>query len=265
MKKILSLMAIVAIVMVVFTNCSKTKTNNRPQDPVLYTIIAQVENGADYNDIFSRVRATINDPESWDLLTLASANWANGGFTISIPAVVNSQYLNFFYDEDVPFDFSNDSVKVAFISYFEGFSSTSDWNYNDWVDDFIHGKIVFDLVSLSISMTEVQYIYADGAVTVTGSADNEGVQMTANISLNAGWNIMYTTMRLSLDDFSMSVELTTTPVADCKWYTESDFEDLFFLKLSENGNDNLAKRDLQDFRTKAKKAFFGKQPINKSK
>ncbi|MDR0437823.1 MAG: hypothetical protein LBH22_05925 [Bacteroidales bacterium] len=253
MKKILFLMAIVAIVAITFTNCKKDK-NKGPQP---LTIKAQVENGANYNDVFKRVRAIIYDYPSPYILD--HTNWVNGGFTLTLPATIDTNYFYAIGDEDFPpsITISNKNARVTEVDYFEGFSSTTGWDYWYNEDDFIHAKIDVNLTSMSISVTQVYYLYADSPLSISGSYTDYDREVRFSLSLRAGWNVGYQTMKISMDGIVM--EVSTNAVAGCKWYTLSDLYDLIPFKASENNHGDLMKNKL-----KTKRTIFGK-PIKKSK
>jgi len=192
-------------------------------------ITAQVVNGNQYNTTIRRVRSVIYDSELDEDVTLTSVNYTNGGFTMTLPTPA-ARYLvrTDSYFDDSGIDISKVNVKLLIIESFEGFGSTSGgFNYDDWVDDFILGKVDGNLATIAI------YIYADGDVTISGSDD----WTNYSLSLKRGWNIVYYTERLQGKD-----QCTTTAVSGLKWYTEQDLDNMItrtgltkkFVLISEN-------------------------------
>ena len=178
-----------------------------------FKITAKVENGSAYNSSIKRVRAVIyygnNDDDEY---VLTSANYTDGGFTLNLPASVNSRYLT-----------SNGSANLAIIDL-EGFSSSSgSYNFNHYVDDFIYGKIDLNAYSATI----VYYMYADRDVTIKNS-DNK---TSFNMSLKKGWNMVYSTILLS----GSYTTFETVGVSGLRWYASEDFGAGFFGANAKDG------------------------------
>lgn len=177
-------------------------------------INAQVENGNNYNNT-KRVRANGDD------YALAVGKYNNGGFTITIPNKVYLGYYsnnieNYFNDYDETLNISNRSAKVLGLNNIQGYSSNSGaWDYEDYVGNFICGKIESD------AKIYTRYIFVDMAVNVTGTRSNYYGENNYNLNLKAGWNAIYITE--TSEDYDINCSYSTTPISGLKWYFGDDF------------------------------------------
>jgi len=266
MKKLLYSVAILGAMAVVFASCKKDRNN----EPKGLTITAQVENGNQYNSIIKRVRAMAYDTLG-NNQTLVSSAFANGGFSFTLPATVDGQFLFPFDDEDMDgFEISDKNAKTNSVE-FEGFSSSEGgFDYSHWEGNFILGKI-HDLIDRDTFFlaggTMATYIYSDRDVTVSGKiheSDDDGffsitLDIITNLSLKKGWNRVYSVeeveMSLTEDGLAMAmrITLTTTPVSGLKWYFADDFFNQLGSKLKKN-----AGKSFEDIRqiSRSKNPFF---------
>jgi len=223
-KKLHYLTAAAIAAAVVFAGCKKDDDDKLVSDAFDGKITATVENGAAYNSQFSMVAAVVyTDTEPWYEI-LATGTYANGGFTITLPATLDAKYLETFeeFSEDgIPAGINVSDKNAKVLSGLSLAAANSNGSSNSGL---IYGKVG------SNSYTMVTFMYADRDVTVTGSYKEEleggyTDEEHANVSLKKGWNRVYmTSTETKTSDKS---EITTKPVSGVKWYFEEDFEDAF--------------------------------------
>ncbi|MDR0729988.1 MAG: hypothetical protein LBF19_07715 [Prevotellaceae bacterium] len=175
-------------------SCSKDEEENSDNGIIVNnTITAVVENGNSYNDAIDVVKLY---PDSDDDAVLASAEYKNGGFTMTLPANVSSQYLQSIAG-DVPdgITVSNANVKIG------------SGNLYAYKSDNRVG--IFYLASGENLVGAL--VYADGDVSITGSSQGEIGTMIFNMNLKRGWNVMC--QKTTQNEY----EITTTVPADAKW------------------------------------------------
>jgi len=215
-----------------------------------FIITAIVENGNKYNDIIRRVRAASYGSRGDDGAVHAVSTFANGRFSLTLPPTVNDRYLSFVggYFDEALVNISDRNAKITMVDI-EGWSSASGaWNWNHWVGDFIHAKA--DITNTSLSMTMAFYFYADRDVTITGSEYFylDGllrIEEKYDLILKSGWNMVYQT--LHMDDVSLALEVSTTPVSGLRWYFEDDFYDMIMF----NDTRQLTRRINADVKSRA--------------
>ena len=183
-------------------------------------ITAVVENGNAYNGIISRVVFA----KSYYTTTgerryggeIASTNYSNGGFTLTLPAVLDDKFL-YTFEEYGNIKVSDENAKI---SDFEGGARGYDSN-----NEMIHR---IDLVGKNNDLfTFVFFVYADRDVTITGSHEREcGSSETLNVSLKRGWNRVYSTAKYT--ENVSKYEISTKSVSGLKWYFFDDWQNLFF-------------------------------------
>ncbi|MDR1130042.1 MAG: hypothetical protein LBK96_03565 [Prevotellaceae bacterium] len=205
MKRNFLMMAFVSLFTVVaLCSCGKDEEENDDKDGngenawiQGNTITAVVENGASYYGKIDAVRAEVNG-----YAPLVSVNYIDGGFTLTLPANINTQYLynpadedDYYIDEGVTI--SNPNVKVAEM-YLGTYKSNSYTGYiyygtEDW---------------------EGRFIYADGDVSITGLGSE---WFKWNAHLKKGWNMVYG------KEMDNEFEFTTqVPAGTKKWYFYDD-------------------------------------------
>jgi hypothetical protein len=199
MKRNYLITALVGLFTVVaICSCNKDEDENNAGNSVISnnTITAVVENGVNYNGKIDIVKAEILSGTGASGITLASASYGNGGFTLNLPANVDAQYLSD-ADELLPpgLTISNPNVKACVVglnAYKSGSQTRTGFFYTE-----IEGWEGEEL------------IYADGNVNVTGShSAADGEISDFNLHLRKGWNMMY----FKGDNISTQVP------AGAKWY-----------------------------------------------
>ena len=226
-----------------FTNC------NKDDDPFAGlqtswfdgTITAQVENGNAYNNFVKRVMTKVWDKND-NSTALASAPYANGGFTLTLPQTVEAEFLSPFDDDEFGSDLKI-SDKSALLFGMGGYgdgdigaysSASGDFDDNDRVGRVVFAKNEFEGNEETGTGTYIfasaGFIYADRDVaivgTVTWSDTWDGVTYTLiekySISLKKGWNIMYATSSSRYVNWETQTtsenHFTTAPVSGLKWY-----------------------------------------------
>ena len=175
-------------------------------------ITAQVVNGNAYNSVFSTVKATVwydeaipvdkpNRTEYYGSKHIATGVYANGGFTITLPATPDNSFLKRWADLGADgfgweTQFSNPDVKVVFIDFIDAYNTAG-----NPVDYFL-------FLNYEGGGVSANYIYVDRDVTVSDPIIDNGM------ALKKGWNIIY-----------WSGTVTQTVIDGMKWYTNSYLED----------------------------------------
>ena len=221
-----------------FTSC------NKDDDPIVSgafdgVITAQVENGNIYNNLVKRVTASLWDDDDDVEVVLASAPYANGGFTLTLPQTVDAKFLWPFDDDEFGPDvhISDKDAQTTYVSDVEAYSSSSgDFDDYDQVGYFNFYKDVFDGNEVTetgtYSYAYAMFMYADRDVNIAGTETSsetyEGVTYTYiarwSVSLKKGWNIVYDTGSSSYvngerqEGTTYESHFTTTPVSGLKWY-----------------------------------------------
>ena len=134
---------------------------------------------------------------------VVSGNYADGGFTLTLPNTVSNRFCRniedeYNYDGNVNVHISNKNANIAVVN---------DYFYCYDKDDENFGAFVY-YKEESNRITGAFFIYADRDVTVTGSDD----YCNYNMSLKNGWNIAY-----HIAPESGKEELTTEEVGGLKW------------------------------------------------
>ncbi|MDR2026337.1 MAG: hypothetical protein LBQ01_02105 [Prevotellaceae bacterium] len=172
------------------------------------TLTVAVENGGRYNSLIDAVKLEIDD------VALTSADYTNGGFTITLPESLNNWYLESFGYIPSGITVSDSRVKVGY-AYLEAYKSNSN------VGLFYRGTEEW----------EGELMYVDGDLSITGAyTDTEeysGVTYMAtekyNMHLKKGWNIIYG--KVTESGNSYTVDITTTVPSGAKWYFYSYGDD----------------------------------------
>jgi len=216
-KKLHYLTAAAIAVAIAAAGCDKDDDDKLVSDAFDGKITAIVENGAAYNSQFSAVAAVVYiDTVPWYEI-FAIGTYANGGFTITLPATPNAKYLQAFEEAPASINVSDKNAKAMSLSLV---ASNSAGNNSS---DLIYGKVG------SNSYTRVAFMYADRDVTITGSYKEEEDGYTYeehdNVSLKRGWNRVYVTVTET--ETSEKAELTTKPVSGVKWYFRYDWNDAY--------------------------------------
>jgi len=206
----------------VFSGCNKDKDDDLVSSPFDGTITATLEKGEGYdyfNPKVNKVSAVIWG-EDYEEVELATGTYANGGFTITLPATPNAKFLNSLEMEDAPDGIivSDKNAKVLMLNE----ESIIAYISVDYENELVCGKVDKNFI------TTVCFVYADRDFTITGSYKEVEKGYTYeehdNVSLKKGWNRMYTTATET--ETSEKIEVTTKPVSGVKWYFEDDFHAL---------------------------------------
>jgi len=181
-------------------------------------ITAVVENGSNYDELFEKVVVTVWDRMAGNSEKIASGNWYNGGFALTLPSTLDNNFLENFGDLEHYMDGIQVSDKNA--------NFTNDtpifWAYDN-EGNRVGGRFKLSKEDQN-SYTEVLFMYADRDVRVIGSQkeiSDEGEEYIEiwNVSLKKGWNKVYATQHENRG------EISTQAVSDMNWYFEnwSDF------------------------------------------
>ena len=197
MKNRVYLTAIIGLIIAGFASCNKAEKRGVISQSFWNfdgrTLIVQVEDGDQYNAIVHSVRATF-----WSYETFAEGSYANGGFTLTLPQTVSSQYLITLHELLESIDVSDRNARIT-VTVFSAYSS----------DNFQVGSFY-----LSRPWTATTFMYADRDVAITGLEGDGYLNVTYNLFLKKGWNIIYETE----SNMGRDYYLTTTPVKGLKWY-----------------------------------------------
>jgi hypothetical protein len=181
------------------------------------TITAVNENGTDYGRKIETVKAEAYSESDDEYITLASAPYTNGGFTLKLPESLNDKFLYNFADDYLDDDYegitlSNPNVKGCEVDL-------TAYESDDDIGSFYHRT------ENSEWNGELYYVEAD--LSITGfHTDEYGTSKYStkfsNFYLKKGWNIMYfkhTEKRNSSGEFeSEEREFTTQVPEGAKWH-----------------------------------------------
>jgi hypothetical protein len=222
MKNIFTLMILAAAI--AFAACGEDDNGNGDGEKhgtpgssaISGKIDIKVENGASYNSAIDSVHWRIWNKEGYSYYTVAKAAYANGEFTLNLPASLpDASLFPFFEDGEIPdgVNVSNPNVKKTVPDYIDAYKWDSEGGYNDNVGSFYHG---------TANKTWKGYLlYVTGDVIITGSytetAEAGTYTIKFNINAKKGWNILYQ----GWDTYEDPSTFTTEAPAGAKWYFES--------------------------------------------
>ncbi|MDR1347065.1 MAG: hypothetical protein LBJ63_01350 [Prevotellaceae bacterium] len=223
MKKLLTIACICAGFALV--GCS-SDDDSTPTSQDFIIDARNVENGNDYNSQIDSVKAVANYEEhsppgafyeTYDVI--ATANYVNGGFMMTLPAKVDDHLLtpitSAFRNETIPdgVTVTNPNAKILGINFLFAFKS------GNQIGRFEYGYEIDDSHS-----TLVWYVYADRDVSITGSysyiADDPSstkYSYSYNFSLKKGWNEHCTIYGYSEEDKESTTSLSNTKPNGLKW------------------------------------------------
>jgi len=184
------------------------------------TITAVVENGNDYNSIISKVSAEVywETDDDGDYVEIASGNWSNGGFSITLPTPAPKLLKSmdgFFFDEPhvLVTEFSDRDAKGTFVSFFaygtDGRTAGKFEYYKEDENSYIH----------------VEFVYMDRDVTITGIHSVYSA-FIVNLSLKKGWNKVYYSEIETAN--GLKGGLTTQEASGVKWHFYSWGDDDYY-------------------------------------
>jgi hypothetical protein len=197
-------------------SCSKDEDKNKNGAIQSNTLNVTVENAASYSGKISDVKLSADGSD----VTLASAPYNNGKFTITLPESLGRQYLDAIgTPRDVTISDTDVKTGLAILYAYESGSR---------IGRFYHGA----------GDWQGFLMYADGDVSITGSHSftNSFGGTTAetfnNCNLADGWNILYIkgTQTGSSDEY----EYTTRAPAGAKWYFTAMEEDEEYVVIQNN-------------------------------
>lgn len=223
MKKVFFTLAVFVCTATIFAACNKDEDEGSA-----VTINATVEDGASYATSIDDVKAVISDGDS--LLFVASGNYTNGGFSLTLPKSVDEKYLSVL-NADMPegITISDSTVKGSGVNFY-GYKS------GEIVGIFQNGKMENEMFTADES-----YIFVDGNISISGSSNETedllgaliNVKINYDLTLKKGWNLVYLNMTpvLSETEISMTMDISNTPISGLKWYfTEGYDSDLSIQK-----------------------------------
>ena len=200
-----------------FTNCGgKDDDDNSGGSPL--QVNATVEEGSSYD--IDEVRALIAIDEEYDEETgnyiwvgkeIAKGSYTGGKFSLNLPATVEDKYLESIEEyEEYPASISVSDRKakgtvLAIVGYKSG----------KQIGDFYNEKYLE--TETSHSYYDVEYIYVDRNLTITGTeTDEDGDTYKYSVNMKKGWNLVYY-VRTS-DEDSYTRETTTKAQSGLKWF-----------------------------------------------
>ena len=168
-----------------------------------HKVTAKVEDGAKYNENHEvQFGYFYNGGEA----IYATSKFANGGFTVELPAEVDKKYLfpaN--AHESAAYSVSNKDANISGRMQFRLMKSDGQGGVGTLIP----------LKTKCNTHTEVRYIYADRDVNLSGTFSNE----THELRLKKGWNVTYYTRTLrSFNDYDILLE--TDAISGVKWTLE---------------------------------------------
>jgi hypothetical protein len=176
-------------------------------------ITVAVENGESYNSKVDLVKAeiTYRNGDEWPTITVATAPYSNGGFTLNLPENVEERCLQPLFEGEVPggVTVSNRDAKWETLNL-GVYKSNSETGYiyctnsaNEWRGDIVY-------VDSDVSAT--------GIYTEYDSEEKRTLKGIMDIHFKRGWNMMYN--KVMVKNNVEEIELTTTVPEGMKWYIE---------------------------------------------
>ena len=194
-------------------DCENNFENNEddPKNGGCLTINAKVEDGQYLINHVDEVRVIGCIWESsygcYDV-TIASAPFENGGFTITLPEEIDERLLSKFPDH--VFSILNVSNKDVRTTHFDMSSSN---NIIACKDDNI---MRFEYFELSTKNIIVRFLYVDADVIITGLSDSYYGKKKYDLNLKKGWNTVYEIWK---ENCSVNIIYTTKKInEELKWY-----------------------------------------------
>ncbi|GHV61475.1 hypothetical protein FACS1894195_2040 [Bacteroidia bacterium] len=199
-------MAVIASGM--FTSCEKDDKDTVVTNPLVpntdgsATLTVIVENGNSYNSTISTAKIFIK-PDGGDDVEIVSGNYANGGFTINLPATLNDSIVEINLVVSENFTVSDGTAKVTGLR-----TSFRIYGYNNSAEV---GRFY-----CKSGDYDVKLFYADKDVNISGQILREDRNDSIyNLSLKKGWNLVYVL------ETSDTYEVTTTSQGELKWTLNS--------------------------------------------
>ena len=209
MKKLLKKLALLPLFcgFILTSACSNDDENSNDNNndiPTSWfdgTITATVVNGNDYNDLIYRVVARI----CCCFGETTSGSWSNGGFTLTLPATLDSRYLADWFENEENIVMSDRNARMNRELDLRAYNSDG-----EEVGDFMLSKEDGD------KFVWVFFVYTDRDVTITGTTNDSEIQLIYNLSLKRGWNRVYIT-DLEIEN-GLRRDISSTPISGLRWH-----------------------------------------------
>jgi hypothetical protein len=194
---------------VIFTGCKSDEPDNQNTP---YIIEAQVVDGESY-DIFE-VRALTTKPFDYEGTEyfVAAAPFVNGGFKMELPANLRDEFL-------VPASVmqmqgcsvSNEKAKFGIISELEVV-----FTYESGMGALLRAEYAAEENG---GLWTARFMYTDKDVRISGTFYDDNVEdnMTIDVNLKAGWNMVYDFFPYKEAEYN-SITQSTKPNLNFKWY-----------------------------------------------
>jgi hypothetical protein len=192
MKRFFLMKAFVCLFTVVaLCSCNKDEDDENGNVQVPDNTFIAVENGASYNGKIDVVKAEIYTENNGDYITLASAPYENGGFTIDLPESVNVQYLESMDNIPQGLTVSNPNAKIGMV------------DLNAYKSDTVTGQFYY-----GITHWEGIIAYFDSDLSITGSYTLTDKKVY-NVHGKKGWNMVYIIEYIAENNIESFTEITT--------------------------------------------------------
>jgi hypothetical protein len=183
-------------------------------------ITAKVVNGNQYDGLISTVKVMRWSEDDNGYEELASGNYSNGGFTLTLPTP-DDKYLG-----EIAEDLAGGSVKVSDKNA-RAFTFSNIGAFNSTGQNV--GRLYYRNETTGTVCT---FFYADRDVTVTGSETvtekgengSKDYYYTYNysVSLKSGWNKVYIVVRDGTSANTSIITFTTQAISGLKWYFQDN-------------------------------------------
>jgi hypothetical protein len=214
-------MALIGLIAVTtICSCNKENDNGDGNDNGVIknnVITAVVDSGASYNAIIDSVKASVYFANSDDsYVAIARAPYVNGGFTLTLPASLNNQYLRLFSQ-----NFSSSGITISDANAMGTLTSLQAYKTNENGQERLTGAFYY----LVNDWKSTWMYYADRDVNITGSQTDYYGSYTYtkkyDLHLKKGWNMCYVKNTENIDENTHEIEseiTTQTPQGVGKWY-----------------------------------------------
>ncbi|MDR3093783.1 MAG: hypothetical protein LBU62_03955 [Bacteroidales bacterium] len=186
-------------------------------DP-LFTITAQVEDGASYKDKVDFVKGLLPLPTDIEsLIDFVSGEYTNGGFTLDlpVPAAENLTLLAEMMDDGITVSPATANFTELEIHGYKDGKKVAEFEYVKYIDE-----------DADIS---AGFMYVDTDVTLIGSSTYSNEIRKWNVTLQKGWNPVYSIYTRSYSEetktYTYTYDWTTREQSGLKWeidYREDD-------------------------------------------
>ena len=189
-----------------FMACDGGNEPNR--DEQINIINAVVKNGNDYNNLIDKVAATYRIYEGdYNLYTLLTVDYKNGGFEMTLPETLGSnalQSITNLWNKNEAISVSNEATKICVLQT----------NFDAYKDGELKGS--FGNVSSTSTSQFVGYAYVDRDCDVTGEATS-GDLVIYEMYFKKGWNLIYFNIYENEQGEEAEYLTTTKPATNFVW------------------------------------------------